>query len=480
MSSYVVNRHVRIGLTNIFVFDASDGTYTECIGLTPPYNLLPPIPAIGDILYLGIDSSIANEYPKCIVFDMIKGSDYTAVIEHYDGAWVNGFYFDWTYGFLRDGDCSITYNQFNNVNVPLPVVVNGVNGYWLRIRISAIGAAPKPPIQINRQVFACEWSFAETSDIPGDTDALCSIKMQAALLFSYKPSALICGLRSQHRGEDYSPYIHFDTVNSYSKPKGITVTAIAPAVASTATANFSPVQQSIRYAPAGAAGITKVAEIEIDPEYSWQWIGRYHPFLVGYQAVSWAGISGRYYLEVSLGNVTNVIDTYQSRGQFTDIFLRYERTVNFSELTIPERAINARIYISVYADIQNPQINNYHSLILIPSDENLIEISLQDEQLKEYYRVLSISSDQIVVTDPISIPKRIVTMLTDRDYESIVFTMFTKTPAYPMLHNIVKQRLWFFSFMHSWHTGEYKTNQHFVFRIDSRYSARYLSGRGNL
>lgn len=475
MSGYVVPRHTRIGLTNIFVFDASAGTYTECIGAVPPYNLLPPVPAIGDIVYFGINIRIADEYPKCIVFDLIAGSDYTAVVEYYTGgAWVVGTFFDTTNTLKKSEDGSITYDHYTNVNAPASVAINGITGYWIRLRVTAIGGAPLPPIQVNRQVYACERSFIDIKDVPGDVDALSRLQLMSV---AARPSVIVCGLRSLQRGMDFSSYIHFDTTafGYKNRPPGVTVAFVAPSTPSTATAGFSPVRQSIGYAPLGAAGMTKIAQITIDPDYSEQWIGRYYPFLVGYQHIG--GISGWYRIDVAVGNVTNTIASYTSRGKFTDMFLRVERIVNFSELVIPERAANAYIYISIYADIQNPQINTFHSLVLIPTDENFIEIAMQDEQMKEYFRNLSLLQGESAISDTIVNPKKTQTIAVDVN-GNVKYSMFTKAVDKPIIHAQTDQRLWFFSFFYSWHVGEYKTLQHYGYRVSLEHVARYFSGRG--
>jgi len=69
---YIANKHNIAQLTDVYYFDAAPGVWSaNLLATSLTYNLLPAVPAAGDILYIGIDSSVTNSGPFCsVVWDL--------------------------------------------------------------------------------------------------------------------------------------------------------------------------------------------------------------------------------------------------------------------------------------------------------------------------------------------------------------------------------------------------------------------------
>lgn len=70
---HVVAKRNVSNITNLYVYDASAGTYTgNLIGSGLPYFLMPAVPAVGDMFYAGTDTTLANSGPfSNIIFDTV-------------------------------------------------------------------------------------------------------------------------------------------------------------------------------------------------------------------------------------------------------------------------------------------------------------------------------------------------------------------------------------------------------------------------
>lgn len=229
MATYVANKRNTANITHIFWYDASVPAYSpNLMHAALPYNLLPVVPAVGDIVYFGINTAWVDSGPFCsLVFDIGTAQvDLTIDWEFSTGGWAAIVEQDNTNSFANTGINSVHWEQSTNVHQAQ--VVNGITAYWVRAIVTGIGAAPSPPTQQNRDVYSVVWPYVEVqaNDIGGDISAIgwIRIRNQSGKLISVAPELgfqdVRVGLRSYERGSDFTAYINF---SDEQNPAGITV-----------------------------------------------------------------------------------------------------------------------------------------------------------------------------------------------------------------------------------------------------------------
>jgi hypothetical protein len=277
---YIANKHNRAQLTHIFVFDAAPAGYSfNLLDLGLPYALLPAVPAIGDILYIGIDVNHPNYGPFCsLAYDIgTAASGVTWTYEYWNGAaWVALTVWDNT----RTAQ-PLDKTGINSVHWAQPTawatrVVNGVVALWVRIRVTGV-AAPVAPTQQNRHIYTVIWPYVdiEALDAPGDLPAQFAMALYnvvQSVLGTY-PVRYLLGARAINRGADFSAYLPCSDVQL---PDGITSVGVFGNAVEDVTGRVA------RYvtAGAGAEAINPVFRFELSSAIALQYNGRFRMYLV--------------------------------------------------------------------------------------------------------------------------------------------------------------------------------------------------------
>lgn len=279
-------------LTHVFRYDAGTATYsTNLLGQTLPYPLLPPLPlTLNDACYFGIEQYDATHRQPfhSLVFNMYRDRVLgSAVIEYWNGAWVtlvvgNAF---WQVGQGRTNHPFLTPDDW------VVTTVNGVTGYWVRIRVSNAASTSIPWVSAHPAVIT--WSNFEVEEgaIGGDVPAL--IRYNLSNLFGNPSSGdadlnrIIFGARSVSRGEDFRAYINLAPESTdlvRQNPDGITMLVTTPAVTITSTADPT-CPNGYRYRISTAAGVPDTATFEVvfDADAIQTYQGTYHAYVRGWR-----------------------------------------------------------------------------------------------------------------------------------------------------------------------------------------------------
>lgn len=278
---YFANKHNIAQLTNAYYYDAAPAPgYTDIMAAALPTNLFPAIPAVGDILYLGIDTTYVNSGPfSSVVFDIGTAANDILNVdwEYWNGGWAN-------LTTVRTIDISkfFTATGVGSVSFVQPAdwattAVNGVTGYWIRCVIPAggVGAGPTAPTQQNRLLYTVVRPSVDIDElqVAGDITALSRIKVHD-YTDDFHAASVILATRSVSRGANFRMYLNASDEQNYSD---ITFT-IFPSATFTMVANTSsPTGRCARYNP--GAGGSGTCEWKLSAPYSTEYFGKFRVYL---------------------------------------------------------------------------------------------------------------------------------------------------------------------------------------------------------
>jgi len=304
---YIANYLKTSGLTHVYINDASGPDWSTNLQYANlPHLLLPPIPAVGDAIYFGVDTTLKDTGPFCnLVFDIMTAqSGLVGIWEVWDSVGAI-----WRAIAVQDNtnaDGLMTDNGFDTTGIKsvhwvqdaviwtvddLPTASGdgtapNITGYWVRWRVSGIGT-PTPPWQQNRSIYTISWPYIqiEEDDVPGDIAASLALELfnESDHDGGYNDPELmtnrvITGLRNLDRGEDFVAY--FNAADEQNPPF-ITCTVNPAPVGGPLTfqtsANDTPTGREVYYQNLNAADL--ICSWSIDAAYSAQFFGEYRAFV---------------------------------------------------------------------------------------------------------------------------------------------------------------------------------------------------------
>jgi hypothetical protein len=362
-------------ITHAYHYDASTATFSaNLIGGALPQALFPAVPAAGDILYIGSrnDGGLPTGGPfSTVVFDILAAAVQitTIVTEYWNGGWLN-------ISLVCDNTAAFTAAGVNNFNLePEPgwvtTAINGVTGYWIRFRITAVGGAPTPPTQQNRNIYAVTWPAVSiaSAQVAGDIPALgrfyFATRTIGAAATRQQIERMVVGLRSDSRGvATFRSYINLSTEQN---PTGVDdfVGGTSPPVMT--PYGVAPTGEMAVYNPAGASD-GRVA-IRLQPAISQEFFGTYRAFARVFKG---SAVTDCYIYLLSQLNYNN--DTYYWRSPNIYPPQLNFYVADFGQVDIPGVAwksgqtIQHDLTIRIVNGTGNPALNLY-DLILIPVDE---------------------------------------------------------------------------------------------------------------
>ena len=226
---YIANKFNIASLTHAWRYDASGPSYTSILGAGLPVLLLPAVPAVGDIIYFGIDSSTVDSGPFCsLVFNLSQvQSGVAGGWEYYQGAptsnWSALFPQDNTDTFATLGINSVHWEQKKDSTNGdwATTAINGITGWFVRFRVTGI-SSPTPPVQETREIYTVTWPHIDIADAQtgGDISTLiranilgrsttANIFGQGSTINNHLPaSRCLIGARSLARSNGFSMFIN--------------------------------------------------------------------------------------------------------------------------------------------------------------------------------------------------------------------------------------------------------------------------------
>lgn len=377
---FVANKQNRAPITDIYIYDADGGDIpgnwsANLLTLTPPYDLLPANPAVGDIIYFGSNTAYAEGGPFCnLVFDLFSIQTGITGRWYYGGTlFIDSYICGDQINFQTSGVGSIAFVQ--NLTWSGSQTVNGITGYWIKFQVTAV-STPTPPVQQNRHIYTVVNPYVDIDSIqvPGDIPSLARIMFDSASCSSDGVNTVVAGVRSLSRGENFSAYLNASDIQ---QPPGV-----AYAV------NFVQgvhIQAEVRSATGrdthmggfdpGDGLWANVCSWTFSGELSKQYIGVYHAYIRG-----WFGNPflerGGFRLRAVFGSEHN---TSYSETNYPNTAVAVATVLDMGQLVIQpnytirpdDRVNNVKIYLDAYGEDPQP-LWIYHyieDIILMPSDE---------------------------------------------------------------------------------------------------------------
>lgn len=391
-----------------FVYDDSAGTYTSIIvdsGVN--YNLLPATPAVGDILYLGItDTGMEDTAPTYsgapvsgVMFNLSQAmADVDGTWEIYNGAaWVAATKYhlgDYTAPeenwFLATGE----YWTYVVSETSTPSEVNFIRAWWLRFRVTAIGAAPVPPKQLAHTVpyspnkpYITIASDEILGDLPAYLDFLLAPQIRTML------GSIIVSARKARRDANFqfTPEI----------PPKTTIGGFTDW-------EYNGTDWVGSYAFGSKYGISSQIGTEVlDGKSPFGFAGRWSPaiaaddVLIGYALLDAATYAGRYrvFMRARVDTTTAIGEMYFYLRTYTDAPYTvyqstrkvYNKTTNFIEtidlgiISFAPEYVLAGPYVNfkieLYGGASGASQIDIYDLYLIPVDEMSLEIIKEGSDL---------------------------------------------------------------------------------------------------
>ena len=485
---YVANKRNVANLTDVYYYDAAPVAWSaNLMDAALPFAFLPAVPAVGDIVYYGIDTTLADSGPFCsIVHDIGTAQvDLTITWEYWNGAWVALTVQDNT-----DASGAMTGDPFdttgvNSIHWDQPtdwatVAINGITGYWVRARVTAIGAAPSPPTQQNRDMYSVIWSYTDidSSQIGGDIGALIKTTLDCVSFDrTLKDQTLepvykvVVGQRSLERGANFSAFIN---LSESQWPTGITITR---ANLTTFVNDPSSIDdRPARFNPGGGLIASQNSvNVAISNTVASQYEGRFRVYV---RVLTSATVTGYFGLQVDFfaGVNTNILlksfDTvYNPQGNANEHVVFDIGVMNIP----PDYNLdwgNLKIEINAETTVATAVTMTYQDLILMPVDEWSGDFSTLDGL---NYAGFESGDYNILNIDSISNPKRYVQSVTTRKTSGLINSVFTpRSNDFANIPQGKDSRLWFLTY----HVGD-RSEIEEVSKITLNKQQRYISMRGD-
>ena len=370
---YFANKHNTAQITNAYHHRAA--AWVDIMGAALPSALFSAIPAAGDILYMGVDTTIANSGPfSNVIFDIgTAANDIIAVDwEYWNGGWA-------ALTTVRTIDTVIPVEYFNvpgvgSVSFVQPAdwattAVNGITGYWIRCVIAVVGAVPGAPTQANRRLYTVVRPSVDIDELQviGDVSALARIKVHDYTDI-YHASSVILATRSQSRGANFRMYLN---VSDEQNIPGISSHGpVGFYVANTS----SPTGRCGYYNP--GAGSTGWFWFRIESSIAYEYFGRYRAYLRVHRNDAGA-TDCTVKLSVGIADQFSLYTAYTYISEIKTILSNQPNyLIDFGTIDIPGfgalRSNDVISPIDLRLDFANgvatPELNIY-DLILVPVDE---------------------------------------------------------------------------------------------------------------
>jgi hypothetical protein len=454
---FVANKQNIANLTHVKVFDASAAPPNDYTDVYPagafPYNLFPAVPAVGDMVYFGIDTGMGSTTPSGpfdnVILDiedpMGAATAYTIVWE-YSAAWNPLNVHDETSSFAVIGVNGVHFMQPSNWTTAL---VDGVTAYWIRARITA-GTFNTPPTQQNRDPYTVTWPRVDVDDdqVAGDIPALLQVKAHNRSDEDGYESTIdeldtldnrvIIGLRSLDRGEDFAAFLN---CSDEQNPGGVQADDGANTADTTDTT--APTGRIMVHTTTGLSTWTDECTFTLASTIASEFYGSYHAYLRAQQVdrdTEMDEVRVRLQVRTGSGGVTYTT-LHKPFPNLNDWQL-----IDFGGIDIPASGLlsssdlgdETELVIQVWSSVAALTVNLY-DLVLIPTDEwaiDSIDTALEDDS--------GVSNGLLLDVDSVTYPKRDIRSLVRDVGDQSIHSIYQPNSVGPaILQANASQRLWF-------------------------------------
>lgn len=448
---YVSNKFSFSNVTHIFYYNGStyDNLQFEDV---PPYTLFGATPATGRIMYFGSladDANVPGGPFSNLVFDITQISqDITIVWEYCNNGTTN----NWTTLTVNDTSDQFKLEGVHSIHWKTPLdweanTVNGVEAFWVRARISAVGSSPIGPIHDNRYIYTVNLPYVEVaeSQVKGNLPAAAKIHWYnqgeaANGALGLDADRVLCGLRSTNRGTNFNAYLNIsDEQNLFG------ISLVAGTGATFGEFIGAPTKRSltVSYSSSGDLNTWKdVATFTISSSIAREYYGFFRAFL----RVTKAGANQdwQFRIRAAFGSGGGVSD---SQSAFVTGAASWE-LLDLGLVTIPAiqsvfttQCLSDELTIKIQgkASATSSAVSLY-DLILIPTDEWAIDTYAVDPSANSSSKMLG---GDFMEIDSISNPKVSITTY-NRNPARQIISRYQSThngPAILQANN--RQRLWF-------------------------------------
>lgn len=409
---FLASRRVPSNLSHIYVFDNSAGTFgSNLMTAALPFNLFPGSPALSDIIYFGVQTSISGSTPfSSLIFDIGQAAAGTHEVQwEYSVTGPSWSLLTTTDETDTTGD---NQNKFKATGVKsvswrvpgnwITTAINGITAWWVRARISAFTSMSTVPQQANRDIYTVSWPYTqiESSQVVSSQPALGRIRLYQRGSISATGKAIL-GMRSTSRGTSFVANVNISDTAAHN-PTGITVTTITGDVTFVDNV-LSPSGRAARYDPPSLTTLGGRVLISFSSTISSQFQGKFRAFAAIYRSGTTTTFTSRLLLREGSGTTTTFaskISTLPTSGfapaDTRDVF-------DYGIISIPSGKnlpytnmgdISIQVDISSGDGTDNIDVLQ---LILIPADEYIIDISSSHLSDGKYADIDSISQPKSAI-----------------------------------------------------------------------------------
>ena len=508
---YIANKRNDMQLSNIYHWDNDTTTWSDNLVVeATPYNLLPDIPAVDDIVLFGIDSALIGTNTgvfASLVFDLVAQTGITGADWRYSDAasasadplapWASLAEQDNTnevgamtgVAFDTDGVGSVHWNQPDNWTTRNPQVganpALGVTAYWIALVVTADDGGATAPQQQNRNVYTITWPEINIDElqVPGDIQPLARVRLQnrsdAIAAPTLEIDRCLMALRSESRGADFTPFINIDDQVARSQnPDNFTI-VLGGKTASAADVG-APIGRSSTYtATLGPDALSAQITIQISNPMAQQYIGRFHAYARVDQTVGTVNDVG-VQLRVAQGN-TSIYESdtqyptsvngwqlldFGSFDVFSSLFNGNDAVYGALSFALYIEAVDIGDAIKVYDFILMP-IDELFTNILNPMDDGDGSVEFDGATMQSY----------ILDVDSVTFPKK-DRALNRASENSIVTPYRFIAPGHLVLQANADQRMFFLQTRRAG-ADDWRSEPSMSHSVRVERVSRYFSGRGD-
>jgi hypothetical protein len=436
---FLANHYSPAQLTHAFRYDDSAAAWSaNLITTAVSYDLLPNPMAAPDCLYIGVDDAALYPGPfSAVIFSLSQQAvgTFTAVWEAWTGAaWAAiTTYLDTTLTLSVDG---VSYFVFNPLSTWAKTIVNGIYGYWIRLRVTAItGGAPRVQ-QASCGIYVPNWPNASISaaQIGGDISALMETKtytgnppsLTSALIRSF-----LIATRRTSRGSSFQPWLNWSEI----QPPGVSVTLGSAAFSFVANPQ-APTGRCVQF----VAGLASSITLNLDSTICNQYFGAFRIIARVKQTAGAAGVLTAKLSVRSASEVQSPVITVPLTAAL-DIEM-----IDFGLYQIPSRDIGksgglSAVQFNIEITPSAAGTLQIYDLLLIPVDECVIQLSEPSSGVLLTIR----SPDNTHYADIDSIdPKQMINAMVLDSSNNVTAGWSTIGPSPFQLYPNSDQRIYFF------------------------------------
>jgi hypothetical protein len=485
----VANHHKQSNLTEILNDD--NGAFTAIYPASSfPLTLYPGTAALNDNVYFGTDTSINDTGPfSSLIFDLSVGASaatsYTITWEYWDGSW--------SALTTQDGTSQLSQVGLNAVVWEPPsdwatTAINGVTGYWVRARLSALTGAFTNPVQQTRDIYSATTPYVEmdASQTLGNIDSIALLQAANRSEGSGGTPALVTnrlliGVKPYDDFESFRAFLNFADEQN---PPGVTVDETVDGDAATSfVANMATATGRAIFHDASSATQNDMADrvtITLSTTIAAAYYGTYRVFVRGKQTGGSAGeVTLRIKVVSGSGGISYLTDTQATRSTTDHELIEFDEVINIpvsSQFASSELGDETSITLQI-ATAQSDADFYAYDLFLLPTDHFYVDASDAANTAAS-----AVGNGERITIDSISVPRVAVRGKAETTATGLIKATYeVESNGRFQVLNEERQRLWMLAAQtqsagtNIWHSKPEALHSARLWVTD-----RWLTGRGTV